>query len=81
MRRSRSVWGININGLLIAKSLPTSPAIFSIATVGVHCETTVRSSAGGCGSGRQHDEWAEARRYLTIPSGLDAKALPEPRVL
>ena len=29
----------------------------------------------------QHDEWAEGRCYLTIPSSLDNEALPEPRVL
>ena len=29
----------------------------------------------------QNDEWAEGRRYLTIPSILDNEALPEPRVL
>ena len=26
----------------------------------------------------QHDEWAEARRYLTIPNAASNEALPEP---
>ena len=29
----------------------------------------------------QHDEWAEARRYLTIPSAVGNEALPEPTML
>ena len=29
----------------------------------------------------QHDEWAEARRYLTIPNAAGNEALPEPNML
>ena len=29
----------------------------------------------------QHDEWAEARRYLTIPNAVGNEALPEPNML
>ena len=29
----------------------------------------------------QHDEWAEARRYLTIPNAASNEALPEPNML
>ena len=29
----------------------------------------------------QHDEWAEARRYLTIPSAVGNEALPTPNML
>ena len=29
----------------------------------------------------QHDEWAEARRYLTIPDAVGNEALPEPNIL
>ena len=29
----------------------------------------------------QHDEWAEARRYLTIPSAAGNEALPTPNML
>ena len=29
----------------------------------------------------QHDEWAEARRYLTIPNVAGNEALPEPNML
>ena len=29
----------------------------------------------------QHDEWAEARRYLTIPNAVGNEALPEPDML
>ena len=29
----------------------------------------------------QHDEWAEARRYLTIPNAAGNDALPEPNML
>ena len=29
----------------------------------------------------QHDEWAEARRYLTIPNAAGNEALPKPNML
>ena len=29
----------------------------------------------------QHDEWAEARRYLTIPNAAGNEALPTPNIL
>ena len=29
----------------------------------------------------QHDEWAEARRYLTIPNAVGNEALPTPNML
>ena len=29
----------------------------------------------------QHDEWAEARRYLTIPNAAGNEALPTPNML
>ena len=29
----------------------------------------------------QHDEWAETRRYLTIPNAVGNEALPEPNML
>ena len=29
----------------------------------------------------QHDEWAEARRYLIIPNAVGNEALPEPNML
>ena len=29
----------------------------------------------------QHDEWAEARRYLTIPNAADNEAPPAPNML
>ena len=29
----------------------------------------------------QHDEWAEARRYLTIPNAVGNEALPAPNML
>ena len=29
----------------------------------------------------QHDEWAEARRCLTIPNVAGSEALPEPNML
>ena len=29
----------------------------------------------------QHDEWAEARRYLTIPSVVGNETLPTPNML
>ena len=29
----------------------------------------------------QHDEWAEARRYLTIPNAAGNEELPEPNML
>ena len=29
----------------------------------------------------QHDEWAEARRYLTIPNAAGNEALPAPNML
>ncbi len=29
----------------------------------------------------QHDEWAEARRYLTIANDVEAEALPEDNIL
>ena len=29
----------------------------------------------------QHDEWAEARRYLTIPNAVGNQALPTPNIL
>ena len=29
----------------------------------------------------QHDEWAEARRYLSIPNAAGNEALPEPNML
>ena len=29
----------------------------------------------------QHDEWAEARRYLTIPNAVGNEELPEPNML
>ena len=29
----------------------------------------------------QHDEWAEARGYLTIPNAVGNEALPEPNML
>ena len=30
---------------------------------------------------QQHDEWAEARRYLTVPNAAGNEALPEPNML
>ena len=30
---------------------------------------------------KQHDEWAEARRYLSILSAVGNEALPEPNML
>ena len=29
----------------------------------------------------QHDEWAEARRYLTLTNDIDAEALPASNIL
>ena len=29
----------------------------------------------------QHDEWAEARRYITIPNAVGHEALPTPTIL
>ena len=29
----------------------------------------------------QHDEWAEARRYLTIPNAVGNEVPPEPNML
>ena len=50
--------------------------------------TDVSASPTGCRHGAwwarcwpSHDEWAEARRYLTIPNAVGNEALPEPNML
>ena len=35
----------------------------------------------GAALAEQHDEWAEGRRYLTIPNSVGNGALPEPNML
>ena len=38
------------------------------------------AAPGGRGATEQHDEWAEARRYLTIPNAAGNDALPTPNM-